>query len=102
MKQNILLLLLLTTTISFSQKNSKLNKDKKHEVKINSLAIIAFDWLDVSYEYLINENSSFGVGVLFSFDEASVFDNYKTLSVTPFYRHYISKKIRKEGRNTNG
>lgn len=93
MKKITLLLLLTTSVISFAQEKEK--TIKKHEIKINALGLI-FDRVDISYEYLINNESSFGVGTLFSFDhDLTVFDNYKTFSLTPYYRRYFSKHYAK-------
>lgn len=64
--------------------------NKKHEVKINGLSLLAFEWLDVSYEYLINEESSFGIAALVAIDESEVFSYYRNSSLTSFYRRYFS------------
>ncbi|MEO9570622.1 MAG: DUF3575 domain-containing protein [Polaribacter sp.] len=96
MKKIALLLLLSITTISFAQeKNEKLPQDilKKHEIKLNAFGLIAFEWLDVSYEYLINEESSFGAGLLIGLDNNTDFDEYRKFSLTPFYRRYFSNKF---------
>lgn len=57
--------------------------------------LIGFKWLDVSYERIINEESTFGVGTLFSLDQDyndDILDEYRTFSITPYYRHFFSKK----------
>jgi len=86
----LVLLSLFFTTFCFSQETN-IEKTKKHEVKINSISLIAFKWLDVSYEYLINKESSFGIGTLISFNDDEGFDSYRTFSLTPYYRRYFSK-----------
>ena len=96
MKRITLLFLLCITTISFAQeKDEKSPQDinKKHEIKINALGLIAFEWLDVSYEHLINEESSFGVGLLIGTNNDLDFDEYRKFSLTPFYRRYFSNKF---------
>lgn len=67
----------------------------KHEVKLNATNLIIFSYLDGSYEYLINEESSFGVGLLASFSDDDFFDEYRTFSITPYYRQYFSQKYAK-------
>jgi len=67
-------------------------KIKSNEVKWNATNLIGFSFLDFSYEYLINEESSFGVGVLFNVGESDALDEYRTFSLTPYYRQYFSKK----------
>ena len=93
MKKITLVLLLTVSTISFAQEKNPFTEEvqKKHEVKINALNLIAFKWLDVSYEYIINNESSFGVGALINFDGDDDFDSYRTFSLTPYYRRYFSK-----------
>lgn len=93
MKKITLVILLTISAISFAQeKNSFLDEvQKKHEVKINALSLIAFKWFDVSYEYLINKESSVGVATLISFNDDIGFDSYRTFSLTPYYRRYFSK-----------
>ncbi|QNM85478.1 DUF3575 domain-containing protein [Polaribacter pectinis] len=95
MRNITLLILLFITTISVAQEKEEYPQDinKKHEVKINVLGLLAFEWLDVSYEYLINEESSAGIGILTGFDNGNDIDNYRKFSLTPFYRRYFSSKF---------
>lgn len=93
----LLIALLFVTVLSTAQEKEDQpmqDVNKKHEVKINALSLIGFDWLDVSYEYLINNESSFGVALLVSLgdDESDITDFYKTFSITPYYRFYFSNK----------
>ncbi len=96
MKQPILLFTLLCTLISFSQEgNDNFDTSKRDELKLNMTNLIAFKWLDVGYERIINEESSFGVGMLISLGDnydSSGLDEYRTFSITPYYRHFFSKK----------
>ena len=96
MKKITLLLLLCVTTISFAQeKDEKSPQDinKKHEIKLNAFGLLVAEWFDVSYEHLINEESSFGVGLLVGLDSDTGIDNYRKFSLTPFYRRYFSSKF---------
>lgn len=93
MKKLTLLFLLLTTTFLVAQEKYPQDINKKHELKINAFGLLAFEWLDVSYEQLINEESSFGVGILAGFDKNSDLDEYRKFSITPFYRRYFSSKF---------
>lgn len=94
-KITILLLLFISTTIFSQEKEEKYAQDidKKHEVKINAFGLLVFEWVDVSYEYLINEESSFGAGVLIGLNNDSDLDQYRKFSLTPFYRRYFSNKF---------
>ena len=100
MKKSYLLLLVtaLFSMSMFSQENAE-NKntvESFNELKINMTNLIAFKWLDVGYERTINEESSFGVGLLTKIgserDENSGLDEYRTFSITPYYRHFFSNK----------
>jgi len=54
------LLLLLVSAFGFSQEKEKefpQDISKRHEIKINALTLLAAEWIDGSYEYLINEES---------------------------------------------
>jgi hypothetical protein len=64
-----------------------------NELKVNVTNLVIFKWLDVGYERILNEESSVGVGVLFSAaDDNTGLDEYRTFSLTPYYRHFFGKK----------
>lgn len=95
MKKITLLLLLVATTISFAQQKEAAypqDVNKKYEVKLNAFSLIVFSSLDVSYEYLLNKDSSFGVGVFYNFNDINNDLYYpKRFSITPYYRWYFSE-----------
>lgn len=94
MKKFTLLLLILVSSISIAQEKAyPQDINKKHEVKLNALGILAFEWLDVSYEYLLNEESSFGIAALVGFNNDIDLDEYRKFSLTPYYRRYFSNKF---------
>ena len=64
--------------------------DKKHEIKVNALTLVAGPWLDFSYEYLIDEESSFGLSVTYNTNRTENDLNYM---FTPYYRRYFSGKF---------
>lgn len=93
MKKFSLIIALIITAITpiFAQDNSDLI-DGKDEVKINAFNLIAFKYLDGSYERLIDEESSIGIGLLISLgDDYDTFDVLRDFSLTPYYRRYFSK-----------
>jgi hypothetical protein len=65
--------------------------EKKYELKLNAFSLIAFSAIDISYERLINENSSYGVAVFYNLsdyaDDDIVFP--KKFSITPYYRQFF-------------
>ena len=63
-----------------------------NEIKLNATNLIGFQFIDLTYENLINEDSSLGLGVLFYFGtEQDDYWDYRTFSLTPFYRQYFSE-----------
>ena len=92
--KKILLLSLLTLSITtYGQDNTEINEPSgRHEVTLNGLTLVAFEWFDVSYNYLINEESSFGVNLQVGLDADANIDSFRKFSITPNYRHYFGKK----------
>jgi hypothetical protein len=97
MKKLTLLLCLLISGLTIAQekeeeKESKYPQDinKKHEIKINALTVLVAKWIDVSYERLIDEESSFGIAATINTDKTESDLNY---SLTPYYRRYFSGKF---------
>jgi hypothetical protein len=86
MKKNFTLVLFcLLTILTYSQETKP--KLPTHELRLN-LLYTAVGLPEISYEKIINNESSYGVSFAFSVD--SYIDiNYVIL---PYYRHYFSKK----------
>ncbi len=94
LQKTILFVLLCTSFIGFSQETTSEITPLKHEVKINALSLIALEAIDLTYEHIISPETSFGVSLyVFAGDEDEDFsDEFKTFSITPYYRNYFSKK----------
>ena len=94
MKKITLLAILCIVSLSINaQENEDQNYSKNHEVKLNMSNLIGFKWLDVGYERILNEESSIGIGTLISLDhQIDGIDEYRTFSITPYYRHFFSSK----------
>ena len=93
MKKLVLIVFCCYSTFAIAQEESlPQDTNKKNEVTLNALTLIASGWIDVSYEYLINKESSFGIDLQFGFDENNNFDTYRNFSITPNYRVYFSNK----------
>jgi hypothetical protein len=101
MKKNLLLLLLTLLSLQFTAqekegtKQSKHSEDieKKYELKLNAFNLIAFAAIDISFERLIDENSSYGVAVFYNFSDYTDSDIAfpKKFSITPYYRWFFSE-----------
>lgn len=89
MKKTIISILLIIVSITaFGQ-----TENAQNELKINMFNLIAFKWLDVGYERVLNEESTIGFGTLISLDHDSAgLDEYRRFSLTPYYRHFFSDK----------
>jgi hypothetical protein len=90
----VVVLLIFGTTFLQAQKDQS-QVFAKHEIKLNASNLIAFTFLDVSYETLLNEESSLGLGILVNVGDDNFLDEYRTFSLTPYYRQYFSKKYAK-------
>lgn len=97
MKKITLLSLLFVSTLSIAQE--KLSEkylqdiDKNNELKLNAFSLIALSSLDVSYERLINSESSYGVALFYNFSDIETSDIGfpKKFSLTPYYRWFFSE-----------
>lgn len=66
--------------------------EKNYELKLNAFSLIAFSSLDVSYEKLLNKDSSYGIGLFYNFNNIDN-DLYfpKKFSLTPYYRWFFTE-----------
>jgi len=90
MKNVMILLSLVLVTQVFGQEKRQIEKER-NEVKLNASNLIAFQFMDLTYERLLDEDSSMGIGTLFYFgtDQSDSWD-YRTFSLTPYFRQYFS------------
>ena len=97
MKKITLFILLLVSSISIAQekKENKYPQDdnKNQELKLNTFSLIGLSALDVSYEKLINQESSYGVALFYNFSDIQNSDIGfpKKFSITPYYRWFFSE-----------
>ena len=100
MKKIIFLILLFVSTISLSQENKDRfpqDNNKHHELKLNAFCLIALSSFNVSYEYLINNDSSFGVDLFLTVNMNENSEFPKKFSLTPYYRWFFSEKFAARG-----
>jgi hypothetical protein len=87
----LLTFLYLFCTFVSAQDVTDTNVDRD-EIKLNVFNLLVFEYLDGSYERVIDEESSFGVGALVNLgDSSDTFDLLREFSITPYYRRYFSK-----------
>ncbi len=95
MKKIVCLVFVLISYWSFGQEEEKV---RHHEIKANAFNLIVFKSVDLSYEYLIDSESSIGVSVLFNLQNQEDIDDdngpyyNETFAITPYYRRYFSSR----------
>jgi hypothetical protein len=91
MKKGLLITVLLISFISTL--SAQTESAAKNEIHLNALTIMALKWVDVSYEYVINEESSAGISFTFKFsDTRPELIPDQQYAITPYYRYYISQQ----------
>ncbi|ARV07515.1 hypothetical protein BTO04_12805 [Polaribacter sp. SA4-10] len=99
MRKFILAFLLLITTNSIAQEKDDIypqDVNKKHEIKLNTFNLIALSSFDIGYEYLINNDSSFGVSLFYNFNDSEDI-LLREFSLTPYYRWFFSENFTARG-----
>jgi len=63
---------------------------QQHEVKLDVFDMVAFRSLDVTYQYILNEESAVGLSFFTPLTaNKNIFNYNEDLSITPFYRQYF-------------
>jgi hypothetical protein len=70
-------------------------KQPKNELKINALTLISFGAVDITYERILNNESSIGVSIYLLSENNLESEYYRTFSITPYYRSYFSRNYNK-------
>jgi hypothetical protein len=81
MKKTILLFTLFISSLSFAQR----------EIKLDIADALIIRSLEFSFENYISEESSFGISALFNLAKQSIDFRYnENMMITPYYRHYFT------------
>lgn len=88
-------LLLLTTNLTYSQEESEIPDERdinQNELSINAFNLVAFGIIEITYEKVINANSTWAVEGFYHPSKDDYIDEayYKTLSLTGKYKHFFS------------
>lgn len=86
MKKLLFVALFLGAIVAYSQSEGAAN-----EVKLNAFNLIAFKWLDLSYERGLNSESSAGLTITTRLDNKNTRVYNVKYAVTPYYRYYFSE-----------
>lgn len=95
MKKLILLLCLISSFASFCQETivekpkDKSIFERKHEIKIGAVKLLAGPILEATYEYIHSKNITYGSSILVSLEPNS--DYPEDFSITPFARFYFQE-----------
>jgi len=89
-----LFIILSSFVLCFSQKADKIEeirpiKDRKNELKIGVIKLLAVPTIDFEYERLLNKYSSIGGNVILSLDKTVTINDFV---VSPYYRMYFTEK----------
>lgn len=96
MKKFLLICAILISQIAFTQEYNKISYpqdvDKKSELKLNVFNLIVLSTFDVTYEHLLNKDSSMGVTLFYNFNNIDD-DVYfpRKYAITPYYRWFFSE-----------
>lgn len=90
MKKVVFYCLIVISSWGWAQDSLQLKEDRS-EIKLNAFNLIGFKFLDITYENILTDQGSAGVAVLVNLDKDGNFDEYRTFSLTPFYRQFFSK-----------
>ena len=90
MKNLAYLLLIFTAVVSAQEtKTTRDLDDRKHEVKIGAVKLLAGPILEGTYEYIKSSDFTFGSSILVNLDSNN--DYPEDFSVTPFARFYFQE-----------
>ncbi len=88
MKKIVLVFLILNLNKSFSQTTNSIF-DRKHEVKIGTVKLLAGSIFEGTYEYIQSKDFTFGSSILVNFDKGNSYP--EDFSITPFARFYFQE-----------
>lgn len=95
MKKNLTLFALTImgiTGIYAQTENPTATSERKNDVIISPIELIASPLLNISYERLISENMGVGVNGMFYFRDNKDYYDSGFSQISPFYRMYFGKK----------
>ena len=80
------------TGINAQTSNSDSGTERKNDIMISPIELIASPLLNISYERLFRENMGIGVNGMFYFGDNNDHDESGFTQISPFYRMYFGKK----------
>jgi hypothetical protein len=90
MKNLLIIIALFISVFGFGQEKNKVSVlNRKHELKIGAIHLLAGPILEGTYEYIYSKDFTYGTSVLVSLDGKK--DYEEEFSVTPFARFYFQE-----------
>ena len=89
MKKSIILLFFLLTAVSYSQTKDVTIFERKHELKVGAIKLLAGPILEGTYEYISSKDFSYGASLLVNLNNSNDFG--EDFSITPFARFYFQE-----------
>jgi hypothetical protein len=93
MKKIIVSIALISSVLAFGQatneKKSTGLSDRKHEIKVGAIKLLAGPVFEGTYEYIYSKDFTFGSSVLIDLQQENVWD--ENFSITPFARFYFQE-----------
>lgn len=89
MKKIILFFLLFVSAVSYSQTNDNNIFERKHELKVGAIKLLAGPIFEGTYEYIHSKNFTYGTSLLVNLNAGNDFN--EDFSITPFVRFYFQE-----------
>ncbi len=89
MKKYFFIALLAFTGIANAQNEATSIFDRRHEVKVGAIKLLAGPILEGTYEYIQSRDFTYGASILANLDTGN--DYYEDFSITPFARFYFQE-----------
>ena len=90
MKNFLLIIVLMVSVFGFGQEKDKASIfNRKHEIKIGAIKLLAGPILEGTYEYIYSKDFTFGSSILLSLDSTDYYN--EEFSITPFARFYFQE-----------
>ena len=87
-----MLTLVCGNSLKAQEIKTETTENRKNEVMLSPIELIAYPLLNLSYERLINQNSGVGINGMFLLKDDKNLDDQGFSQVSPYYRMYFGKK----------
>ncbi len=89
MKKTIVLILILVSAVSYSQTKNVSIFERKHELKVGAIKLLAGPVLEGTYEYIKSKDFTYGASLLVNLNSGNYYG--ENFSITPFARFYFQE-----------